>query len=183
MKRLKNKQGMATLKIFIFCFYAFLIIMGIGIAVLMFNLINDALDEDIQMGQVNLQDANNQTFGQLTNAMTTNADVIGMAVIFGMMILMMLNAFVVGKRSKKLMLVADVFILVFAFILSVYISQIFEIFINSSSILDVFINDMPDSSKFILTLPLIVSTLGVILMILSYTGINQGVKEVNVLGY
>ena len=83
------------------------------------------------------------------------------------------------------MLIIDIFILIFVFIFAVYVSQIYDTFINAESqgILDPFVDDIPKTSRFMLKLPTYVSTIGVLIMILSYIGSRRRQEEVQVLGF
>ncbi len=179
---IQNKKGMATIGIFIFIFAAFFIAIFLGITLFIFNQINDVLDIDVDVGQVNLKDINAQTFGQINTGFINNADIIGMMILLSMCLLMILNGFFLGSKFPKLFFILDIFILVFVFITAVYLSQTYEIFINSTSVLDLYINDIPNTSKFILNLPLIVGTLGALIMIFSYSGLNKERGDLNVQG-
>ena len=48
--------------------------------------IDEALDRDIDIGQVNLQDVNNDTFGQFVDMFLNNSDWWGLSLIFGMIL-------------------------------------------------------------------------------------------------
>lgn len=178
-----NKKGLSTIGIFPFIFYFFFIAIFLGITILIFNSVSEGLDHDVYIGQVNLAEINNQTFRQFEIALTDKADMLGIVLLLGMCLMLFMNAFLTGRNYPKLFMIIDIFIIIFAFILAVYISQIYETFINSTDILtDIYINNIPNASKFILNLPLIVSTLGVIIMILTYSQMNRKEREANVLG-
>lgn len=157
----------------VFVIVSMLILIGIGMAVFVMNIITENLAVDVDIGQVNLKNVTDDTLGQIDSAFTDNADKISIAVLLGMIILMFGNAYYFGQKLPKLFIILDIFLLVFFFIVSVYVAQNYEIFINASDILDVYINDMPLSSAFILNLPIYVSIIGVIIMILSYAGVRK----------
>lgn len=179
-----NKKGIGTVLIIEYLFYFLLIAIILGIFVLIFNYVDSGLDVDVDVGQVNLRIINNQTFGQLNDAFTNSADNIGIILLLGMCLFLMLNAYFLGEK-QVLWLVVDIFIIVFAFILAVYISQTYQSLTVASSIIDVFISDIPNVSKFVLNLPLIVPVLGALIMILSYSKLrkDRGEEEPNVLGF
>lgn len=180
----KGIQGPVTIMLFIFIFAAFFLILFLGIGLFGFNLVNEQLDQNITIGQVNLQTVNLQTFGALSVAFATNADILGIAVLLGMSLFMISIGFFLGRDNSKIWIVADIFILIFAFILAVYISQIYDLFINATDVLDVYIEDLPRSSKFILNLPGLVATIGALIMIVSYSEIaKRKGTETNVLGF
>lgn len=177
---LQNKRGLSLVFILLFIFACFFLIIFLGLAMFSFSQVNSILNQDVDIGQVNLQDVNNQTFGQISTGFVDNGDTLGIVMIFGMVLFMMLNGFILGRDHPKLFLIIDIFILFFAFILAVYISQTFETFINASSVLSVYIDDLPKSSAFILNLPVYVSIIGILVMILTYAGINKKEENVNV---
>lgn len=179
-----NNKGSAVIQLFGYVFMAFLFLIFFGIALLIFNLTNDALDQDVEVGQVNLRDVNDDTFGALNSALLNQADLLALMVVLGMVVSMMLTAFFFGD-SNKMWIPVDILILVFVFILSVYLSSVYEILINASpELLNIYVDTLPQASRFMLNLPLIVSTLGALLMIVTYTRVGQDQRrETNVLGF
>lgn len=179
-----NKKAMAVFPLFLFIFAVFFIALFLGIGLFIFNQVNDVFDQDVDVGKVNLQDINNLTFGKMNTGFIDNADLIGIMLLLMMSVLMIMNGFFIGSKYPKLFMVIDILILVFIFIASVYISQIYETFINSTVILDLYINDLPHTSTFVLNLPLIIGTLGALIMVFSYSGIaRQKGGEPNVSGF
>lgn len=180
-----NKKGSAVIWGFVIMFVALLIAIFLGITVYTFNIINSVLSEDIDVGQVNLANVTATTFGQINTGIINNADTIGIILLFGMCLLMIVNGFFFGSKSLKLFFIVDIFLLALFFIPAIYISQVYETFINSSTIFQsTFIDLIPKTSKFMLNLPGIIGTVGVITMIVSYIGIKKGDEEdLNVLGY
>lgn len=168
-----NKKGMSTVQIFLFIFFAFFGIVFLGLAVWGFDLVKTNLGVDVMIGQVNLQNATNLTFGMISDGLKTNADTLGVILILGMCLLMIMNGYYFGSKYPKFFLVIDIFIIVFAFLLAVYISQAFDTLINSSSLFSFYEEDLPNSARFILNLPLVVSIIGVLIMIVSYAGIKK----------
>ena len=168
-----NKKGSNIIQMFIFVFVAFFIAVFLGIALLSFNLIDDALDQDVEMGQVNLADINDLTFGKINLGFVANADTIGIIILLGMCLLMILNGYFFGSKYPKFFLALDILILVFVFMVSVYLSQVYELFIDSAALFDLFKDDIPKTSKFILNLPAIIGTLGALIMIVSYSGLKK----------
>lgn len=180
-----NKKGLTTIQTFLFIFFGFIGIVFLGLAVFGFNLVNTYLGQDVDIGQVNLQNATSLTFGKISNAFIDNADYYGIILLLGMAVLMIGQGYVVGKRWPKAWIVVDIFILVFAVVGAVYISQTFNTLINSTSYFSVFADNLPKSSGFVLNLPYIVAILGVLIMIFTYAGINntEGEPQTTVLGY
>ncbi|KKM64849.1 hypothetical protein LCGC14_1497210 [marine sediment metagenome] len=180
----KGVQGPVTIQMFLFVVVAFLVIVFLGIYVFVFDLVTTNIGVDIDVGQVNLQNITNSTLGQLNIALGLNADILGIILLLMMSVVMILNGFFLGRGNSRLWIIGDIFILVFVFILSVYIAQIYDTFINATTLLDVYINDLPKSSTFILNLPTYVATIGALIMIVSYSAISEARRgEANVLGF
>ena len=178
------KKGMATFELFLYIFLFFFAAIFLGVALFMFNQITDVLSIDVDVGQVNLREITNSTLGKMNTAFINMVDTMGILLLFGMILLMLFNAYFIGSQYPRIFIVLDIFILIFAFITAIYLSQIYEIYINSTPYFEFYITDMPLTSKFILKLPWITSTVGVLIMILSYSGIRKDDKgDVNVLGY
>ena len=179
-----DKKGLGLFQIFSFLFLAFFVAIFLGIYLWIFVLMDSSLDLDIDVGNVNLKEINNQTFGKIVEEFKGAADNMGMALILGMALLMILNGYYFGPKSK-LWFSVDILILVFAFILAVYLASTYSTFINSSSLLtETYINDLSKTSSFVLQLPIYVSTLGFLIMIVTYAGIRKRKEEEpNVLGY
>ncbi len=173
---------------FVIIMASLLVALFLGIAVYTFALVDETLSQDVNIGQVNLKTITNQTFGQITDGMLANADTIGIILLFSMLLLMILNGYFMGERYPTLFFVVDIFLLALFFIPSIYVSQIYNIFITSSTVFtDTFINTIPKVSKFMLNLPAIIATAGVLTMIMTYAfrrkGGNFGGDGSNVLGF
>ncbi len=184
---MRNKRGTSLIWGLIIIFASLLIAIFLGITVYSFNLVNDVLSQDADIGQVNLKNVSDTTFGQINTGIVNNADTIGVILLLGMCLMMIINGYYIGSKNPKLFFVIDIFLLALFFIPSIYVSQIYETFINSSTVFsDTFINIIPKTSKFMLNLPTIMASVGVITMILSYAGIRKDDEisgEVNILGY
>lgn len=177
-----NKKGLATIGVFTFIFMVFIWILFLGILVFIFNQTATSLDIDVDLGQVNLGEIVQDTFGKLNEGLLSGADTIGLVIIFGMIITMFANAYIFRGEYPRLFLIIDIILLVFAYILSVYISNTYEILINASSTLNVFIDTLPKASTFILRLPTYVGVIGAIIMILSYSGFPRETEEEIIVG-
>lgn len=171
---MKNKKGSTQVWGFVLMFAALFVAIWLGIAVYLFGTVNDVLSIDVDIGQVNLKTISDATYGQMNTGLINNADTIGIIMLFGMSLLMILNGFVTGSRYPRLFFVVDIFLLVLFFIPAIYISQLYETFINSTPLFEnAFMNVIPKVSKFMLNLPTIIGTVGVLTMILTYSGLNR----------
>ena len=177
---LNDNRGLSTINILLFIFVALLIIIFLGVYLFIFNTISVNLDIDQDFGQVNLKDVNALTLGRLNQAFLDSADFIGFTVLFSLILLMLMNAYFLRGQYPRLFLIIDIVLLVFAYILSVYVSQTYSLLINSSSPLyNIYVNMMPKSSAFILNLPKYVGVIGALIMILSYSGIPRKKEEIS----
>jgi len=184
----KGVQGPVTIQLFLYVIVAMLAIIFLGVGLYSFNLINDNLGIDLEIGNVNLQNVTADTFGQINSAFTTNADILGITLLLAMSIAMMLNGFFLGRDNSKLWIIGDIFIILFVFILAVYISQVFDSFLTGIAITpdleSIYIDDLSKSSKFILNLPMFVATIGALIMIISYSQLaNRKSGGENILGF
>lgn len=179
----KNKKGQSVIGMFLFVFIIFFFALFLGIVLWGFNIVNSVFDQDVDIGQVNLREINDDTFGKINTGFINSADTIGIIVVLGMCLIMILNAYLIGDKYPKLFFAIDVLILVFVFIVSIYLSQVYDIFINSSSIFDIYANELPKTSAFMLNLPSVVGTLGALIMIFSYIGLRRDERESEVFGY
>lgn len=162
--------------------WGFLVIMGaflgailLGVAVFGFNLTNSVLSQDIDLGNgVNLKTISDLTFGKINTAVQENADGIGVILLFGMCLFMIVNGFFFGEQYPKIFIIVDLILIVGFFIISAYVTSTYQTFINSTELLQSTYTDViPKTSKFILNLPVIMGTVGILTMIVSYSGLNK----------
>ncbi|HHB93387.1 MAG TPA: hypothetical protein ENK59_09285 [Thioploca sp.] len=184
---MKNKRGTTTVYLLLLVLASFFGAIFLGLAVFSFNTVNSVLSQNINIGQVNLKNATDTTFGAITHGFVGNADLIGIILLMGMCLLIIMMGYYFGSSSPKMFFIVDVFLIVIFFIPAVYVSQTYLLFINSTTLLQgTYTNILSKTSKFVLHLPSIMTTVGVLTMILSYVGIRKDDKinnEVSVLGY
>ena len=178
-KILKNKRGQSTIFIVILLLALFFGMILLLVGGLIVTKTNEALDIDIDLGQVNLAEVNAQTFGKYNEMFLVNADWWGMSLIFGMVIGLFLSAYFVRGTFPKWGMVLDIFIILFVFLMALYISATF------STLLDIlagagetFLEDYaPKTSMFVLNLPVFVVIIGVVMMILFHSSIPKRTEE------
>ena len=171
-KLYQNKKGMTTFQVMGFVFFAFFIVIFLGIytyGLSIFNTQMIELGEDIGfVGDVNFSQNYNDTVREAIEVQIDTADNMGVAVLLGMIIIMMVLGFK-ASHSKRLWIPMDLFIILVAFILSVYLASTFELFINTDpNLFTVYSTTLDDSSTFILNLPIYVPIVGALIMILTY---------------
>lgn len=173
-----NKKGVVTSSIFSFMVIILIATIFLGVYGLVFYYMNNSLSQNVNVGNVNLNTIRGQTFGQLNDGFLNNLDILGLAVVFGMAIGMLTNAYVFRGKYPKLFIILDIIIMFCGYLVAVYISNTYETLINASSSLTIFSERLSMTSTFILRLPIIVPIIGVIIMILSYSGIPKQEDEI-----
>jgi len=179
-----DKKGIATANIFLFIIVAFIAIIVIGVFLYSYNAITSSLlDSGVEMvGQVNLTNATQNTMGKINTAMLNQANVISIIFLFAMVFAMFIVAYITRDKSPAIFFVMDILIIIFAYILAVYMSNAYEIVIESIPFQSIFTSNLNLASTFLLRLPEITIIVGVIIMIISYSAIPK-TKEEEVAGY
>ena len=175
----KNKRGQLTALLFILLFVAFAAIILIFVVGIVFIKIDQALDQNVDIGQVNLATINSQTFGIATTTYLDNADWWGMSIIFGMIMGLLLSSYFLRGRFPKWGIILDIFIILTAFIVSLYISSTFNILVNAlNEAGEPFIEQYtPKTAMFILNLPIFTVIIGALAMILFHASIPKRKEE------
>lgn len=160
--------------ILVFAIIFFLLVMGI-----MAIKINDALSQDVDIGEVNLAELNAGTFGMYHQMILYKADFIGICAVFGMVLGLFLSAYVVRGRFPKWGLILDIFLIIAFFIFALYISQTYGLLMEALADASLtFLEDsMPKTSMFMLNLPIYVVIIGAVMMILSHSSIPRRKSE------
>ncbi|KKL44427.1 hypothetical protein LCGC14_2365780 [marine sediment metagenome] len=176
---MKNKRGVVT----IFILVGFLYLVG-GVLMLIvggsvIEHVQEALDQNVSVGQVNFQEVADDTFGPLETMIFDNADWWGTAIIFGMVLGLFLISYFARGTFPKIAIIMDLFVIFTAFIFSLYISAIYNTLINAltdagETFAQVY---LPKTSYFILNLPLFTVLIGVIMMILFHSSIPRKSEE------
>ncbi len=176
---MKNKKSQSTIFIVILILGVFLGSIVLLVGGLVVININQALDQDIEIGQVNLGEENAKTFGKFAEMYIINADWWGLSLIFGMVFGLFLSAFFVRGTFPKWGIVLDIFIILFCFLISLYISSSYQELVNilSSTGLPFLEETIPKTSMFILNLPVFIPIIGVIMMVLFHSSIPRSSEE------
>jgi len=179
---INDKRGVSTVWILV----GIMIVFGAALLLIIIGAvsvnINDALDQNVTIGNVNLKTVNEQTFGQYNTMVLNNADWWGLAIIFGMIIGLFLIAYFARDTFPKISIVIDIFFIFSAFLLSLYLSAAYAVVVNAlSSAGQTFAQtNLEKTSFFILNLPKFVVIIGVIMMILFHSGIPRKPEELNI---
>ncbi len=175
----KNKKGQISILGFlgIFLVIAYAIVMLVVLSIVFF--MNQSLDQDIDIGQVNLKTINSQTFGVFADSILDNADWWGIALIFGMIMGLFLSSYLLRDRFPRFGIILDIFIIFGMFFFSLYLSDFYNTLIQALSTTSLtFLEDnIPRTSSFLLNLPIWTVVIGVIMMVLFHSGIPRKREE------
>lgn len=174
---MKNKRGTATRELIIFVVIAMIMIVVVGLYAYLFNAVTGYLGADLNAGQVNMANVTASTMGQINTAILDKLDLLGMMILFGMTLGMFINAYFTRNDYPKLFIVLDIIILIVAFIVSVYISNMYETIITTEPFTSFFVTYLNKPSTFLLNLPIISVVVGIILIVLSYSNIPRSFTE------
>ena len=166
----KHKAGkLNALMLFVLVFLGFVGIITMGIFVYGANLIDQAFSSiDIEIGDVNFTEAYDETLGIGINVFLDSADNYGLGLLLGMVLLMIISAYMFSEKQKA-WIVVEFVILIVAFIFAVTIQGTYNSVIHSSTtLLDIYSVDLIRSSKFILNLHIIIPIVWAFIVILSY---------------
>lgn len=177
---MKNKKGQST----VFMLYGILILFIGVILLIVIGIVSinfeKALNQNVTIGQVNLGEVTDDTFGKFNTMILDNADWWGTAIIFGMVLGLFLTSYIGRNRFPKFGVIIDIFMIFVAFIFSLYLSTIYSklVVALSSAGQDFAIVYLEKTSYFILNLPLFVAVIGVVMMILFHSGIPRKSEEI-----
>lgn len=184
-----NKKGLAPTVIILFLVFAAL---AIGIGGIVFSYAMGEVEEafssvDVTVGQVSFQESYEQNLKpSLENAEGTAPLMGGLGLLLGMIILMMITAYMTPEKNR-IWILFDVFIIIGAFMLAVIMSSSFQTFLETlPEFTAIASGDLSLPSLFVLRLYLIVPVVGGIVMFITYglKGLKpKETEEQEVLGY
>lgn len=171
-----NKRGNITLMMIFFIFFAFFALLMIGIGLYGVNLFHNTINKiDFKLGNVSFNESYTQTIFPIVEQANSKANSMSLLFLLGMVLVMLLIGY--HYSENRLWIIFDIFVIIGAFIISIYLSQGFNSFIHSSDqILDIYSNQLQSSSRLMLNLPVIVPIVGILIIILTY-GITQKPKD------
>ncbi len=174
----ENKKGQVMGNLIIFIAVAFFVVLMIGTFIFAYNQINLGLQNaPASAGSVNLTNVSDQTFGKINSAFTSSADLIGILMLFGMVLALMVNGFMMRDRNPPLFFIIDFIITIFAYILAVYISNAYESTLAALPFVSTIAENLNNSSRFMLILPRITIITAALTMIITYAGIPKSQEE------
>lgn len=174
---MKDKRGIT------FNIFYVLVMMIFGVVILavlgfIFHSVRTGLNQNEMIGQVNLSNASESTFGVFDDAYNTNLDLFGLFLIFGMIGGLLIASFMLRGSWNKLLIVVDLILMIAVYILAVLISNAYEtLLIASNGVISQFEGSMPKTSNFLLHLPRYCVIIGAVCMILFYSMIPRREDE------
>lgn len=173
-----NKKGVVMFGMLILIVGSLIGIILLGLWIYTFDAITGGiLEQNIMAGQVNLTNATQLTLGKLDNALLQNANLIGGAFLFGLILGLIIAAFLTRDKKPKVFWIVDFIILILFYIIAVYISNAYETILEAIPFATIFTVNMSLPSSFLLNLPLITAIVGGIVMLLSYAAIPRTQEE------
>ena len=175
----KNNRGQVTWLIMLVLVFVFIALIGLLVLGVVVGKINSTLDQDIDLGAVNLADVNAQTFGYYNLIFVKHADWLGLSVIFGLILGLFLSSYFARNRFPKWGIILDIVIIFAMFILSMYLKSTYQTLMDVLASVDItFLEDnIPKSSIFMLNLPIFTAIIGVVMMILFHSSIPKKEEE------
>jgi len=174
-----NKKGMEVLGLIFIVFAALFILLILGIISLGAGKVDSVLSSlDLTVGNTTWNETYQSMVAPTMEAIETTIPTnMGIALLFGMIICLVFVASKSAPRSK-LWIIIDIFILIVAEVIAVIISRSFkESILNiSPEFFTIFTTTLSGSSKFILNLPTIIPTAGILVMLAIYV-LRQEQKE------
>lgn len=139
----------------------------------------DALNIDVDIGQVNLAEQNALHFGKFHEMVIVGADWWGISLIFGMVLALFLSSYFLRNKFPKWGIILDIFIILFIFIVSLYFSATYSTLLDKlADAGETFLEDyVAKTSMFMLNLPLFVVIIGVVMMVLLHSAIPRKTEE------
>lgn len=179
---MRNNRGQVTMALIvglIIIFLGALVLIVIGIVS---TNINSALDQDVDIGQVNLATVNAQTFGQFNTMVVNNADFWGMGLIIGMILGIWAGAYFTRNSFPTLGIIIDLGFIFLCFLVSLYIRAAYsDVVIALSGAGQSFaVDSLTNTNYFILNLPIFIAIIGVVAMIIFHMKLPPKAEELNI---
>jgi hypothetical protein len=139
----------------------------------------EALHQNIDVGQVNMINVTDQSFGQFYSMYINSAEWWGVSLIFGMILGLFLAAYMTRGSYPKFGVILDIFIIIVIFIVSLYISSSYKTMLDAlNEAGEPFLETYtPHTSMFISNLPIFVVIIGVVAMVLFHSSIPRRAEE------
>ncbi len=176
----KNKRGITSIMLIFFVFFCLFTVVIAGTVFFGLETFDNVASSirDINIGDQSFEETYDNTLGAGLKTVINTISISAITLLLGMIIVMIIVGVKVPNQNR-LWIALDIFIIVVAFILSVYISIEFNSFINSNStFLDIYSVDLQRASTFLLNLPFIIAIVGGLIMLVTYIPFKRRVPQV-----
>lgn len=176
---MENKKGVTTVTLIAFVFISLLLVIALGVFSFVIGAVDDSFSSiDLNIGNQSFNDTYQELMhgGMETLEITVPRNV-ATGTLIGMVLIMILIGVKAPKKSN-VWLILDVGIIIVAEIFAVVISSSFEnsILHLTPEFFNIFSTTLAESSKWILNLPVIVPTVGALIMAATYI-LKKGLRE------
>jgi hypothetical protein len=168
---MENKKGVTTLALIAIIFFALFLIILLAIVSYAAGLFDSQISKlDINLGNFSFNETYQEAMHPSMEVIEVSGPrMISMGVLFGMVLLML----IVGAKTEKkhnLWIILDIVIIIVAEIIAVYIKTVFQdtIMNLSPELYQIFITTLSSASKWILNMPTIIPTVGVLIILATY---------------
>lgn len=160
---------MRAIMLVVAIFVMFFFVLTMGVFTYIAVTVDDAFESvDLNISGYTFNETYQDTLGLGVNAIIDQADMWGMFLLFGMVLLMIICGYFFNS-NQKLWIILEIFILVVTFIIAGVLQYTFNEAIHASSeLLDIYSTQLEKSSTFILALPFIIPVIWLIMMIIVY---------------
>lgn len=165
-----NKKGMTTLGLLLIIFVALAIIIIMVVLSYAMGIVDNVFSQiDFTIGNNSFNETYQETLQPgLLIMETTFPAIISTGVLLGMVIGLVIVGYSV-KKMNRLWILVDIFIIIVAEILAVIIRDSFVSFISSNpAFLSIAQTTLSGGAKYIVNLPIIIPTIGVLVMLATY---------------
>jgi hypothetical protein len=177
---MENKRGVTTLGLIVIIFLAFFILIILGVMSYGIGVADRSLSSlDLTIGNTTWNETyQEQMHSGMESLRTTGPQIMSIGMFFGMILCLLLVG-INTKTKSNLWIMLDIGIIIIAEVVAVIISQTFRnsIMNISPELLTVFSTTLSAGSKFILNLPTIIPTVGVLVIIATYLFKKEEVEE------
>jgi hypothetical protein len=168
---MENKKGVTTLALIAIIFFALFLVILLAIISFSVGIFDSQISKlDITLGNFSFNETYQETMHPSMNVLeVTGPKMISIGTLLGMVLIMLL----IGAKTEKkhnIWIILDIIIIIVAEIIAVYIKGIFQdtIMNLSPELYQIFITTLSESSKWILNMPTIIPTVGVLIILATY---------------
>lgn len=179
-----SRKGFApTIMLIFFIFFTFMALVLLGALYYGFSQADTLLNGiDFTVGNVSFHTSYVATLEKGLSQTLNMFVLISIGLCVGQLLTMIGMGYMLSGKNK-LIAIADIGIIIVAFIVAVIVSGIFNNYIHSSAdLLSIYSNQLSLASRFVLNLPLIVTIVGGLIMLATYATVPRK-TEPNILTY